>query len=121
MKEKLSRFWDILEKKILFQKKSGQTIKTLTAEVHRLESEVKLSGEVTENQLIQLDKKYKEKDSLPKEVRSLMKVVREKEVEIIELKEINDEVGEIPQNNIMNKKQTVHQCNACDKTFRKMS
>ena len=119
MKEKLTRFWDILKKKTEFQMKSGQKIQNLEAEVQRLQDEVKLSSEVTTNQLLQLDEKDNEKDSLSKEVRGLIKVLQEKEVEISELKEINDEVVVIPPKDTMSETLTEHRCNACDKTFRK--
>ena len=110
---------EIMRKKTDLQKEARNKVKDLEVEVKRLESELKLSEEVTGNQLTDLIQKGLEKDILTKEVKTLKRTVKEKDSGIGELMEVADEVVEVPQHIDMNKQQDDHTCNACDKTFRK--
>ena len=119
MKDKLKRFWDILIKKSDLQKQTGLKIRQLEDEMQRLNNDVKLGAEVEANQRLELDEKDAEYKTLSKEFQSLQNVIKQKDVEIIELQEMEEEVVEVPQNATMNKKSSGHKCNACDKTCRK--
>ena len=61
MKDKLSRFWDILKKKTDLQKQTSTQIKQLKDDVQRIKSELKLTEEVATNQSVDLDKRDNEK------------------------------------------------------------
>ena len=89
MKDKLTRFWDILQKKSVLQKQTSMKI-------IQLQHEIKLGSEVEENQRIEIEEKEHECKILSNEVQSLKNMVKEKEVEISELMEINEEVIEVP-------------------------
>ena len=81
LKDKLTRFWDILQKKSVLQKQTSM-------KVIQLEHEIKLGSEVEENQRIEIEEKEQECKTLSSEVLSLKNMIKEKEVEISELIEI---------------------------------
>ena len=76
MKDKLSRFWDILQKKSVLQKQTSTKIVNLENTLQRLEHEVKLGSEVEENQKIEIEEKDHECKTLLKEVQSLKNSVK---------------------------------------------
>ena len=66
MKDKLSRFWDIMKNKTQLQKQTSTQIKQLEVKVQRLEHELKLSKDVATNQSVDLDKETLKKMIYPK-------------------------------------------------------
>ena len=78
MKDKLTRFWDILQKKSVLQKQTSTKIINLENTLQRLEHEVKLGSEVEENQKIEIEEKDHECKTLSKEVQSLKNIIKEK-------------------------------------------
>ena len=119
LKDKLGRFWDILTRKSDLQKQTSVKIRQLEAEVQGLKNDVTLGEEVEANQRIELDEKEDENKTLSKQVKSLNNVIKQKDLEIKELLEMEDEVVEVPKTVTMNKESAGHHCNACEKTFRK--
>ena len=126
IKEKLKRFKEITTKKTELQVETGIVMKNLKDEMERLKADAVLREQVVETQLKELDEKDKSKETLAKEVKALKDTIKEKDKFIKELEEATEaeddgsnEVEEVPQNTIMNKELTGHQCNACDKRFRK--
>ena len=117
LQDKLNRYKNIMTKKTNIQIAA-------TEEIKRLKHEVNLSNQVATNQEKQLDKKDKEKELMAREAKLWKEKNKEKEKMINQLKEAliakdEDEIVVVQQTVGMNKQSTGHQCNACDKSFRK--